>query len=178
MQNFVIVLAVTSLVALAVPSAFEHYRAGMLSGQVETVERAPEVIDAAVERPASLSGRVARLSADASGHFRTDTRMNGRSVPVLVDTGATYVSVNETTARRLGVAPQLDDYRYTVQTANGETTAALVTVARMQLGPIELRDVDTLVTRDGTLPVALLGMSFLGRLSKFEIADERLTLKQ
>ena len=104
--------------------------------------------------------------------------MNGRSVPVLVDTGATYVSINDTTARRLGVAPQLDEYRYTVQTANGETTAALVTVARMQLGPIELRDVDTLVTRDGTLPVALLGMSFLGRLSKFEIADEQLTLKQ
>ncbi|MEF2551886.1 TIGR02281 family clan AA aspartic protease [Aurantimonas sp. A2-1-M11] len=179
MQNVLIILAVTSMVALTIPSAFERYRASLLSGQVETVDPAPAIMDAAIEpRASGLSGRVARLSADAGGHFRTAARMNGRSVPVLVDTGATFVSIDETTARRLGVAPQLDAYRHRVQTANGETRAALVTVARLQLGPIELRDVDTLVTRDGTLPVALLGMSFLGRLDGVEIDAGRLTLRQ
>ncbi|MCP3056991.1 retropepsin-like aspartic protease family protein [Aurantimonas marianensis] len=176
MQKFVIVLVLSSMVALAAPSAFEEYRARMLTGQVETIDAPPKIIDAAVEtRP---SGRVALLRADRSGHFRADARMNGRPVPVLVDTGATFVAIDEATARQLGIVPARTDYRHTVQTANGETRAALARIDRLQLGPIELRDVEALVTRDGTLPVTLLGMSFLSRLSKFEIADGRLTLSQ
>ncbi|MEC5292398.1 TIGR02281 family clan AA aspartic protease [Aurantimonas sp. C2-6-R+9] len=176
MQKFVFLLVLSSMVALAAPSAFEEYRSRMLTGQVETIDAPPAVIDAAVEAPPS--GRLALLRADPSGHFRADARMNGRPVPVLVDTGATYVALDQTTARQLGIVPGMADYRHRVQTANGETRAALASIARLQLGPIELRDVEALVTQDGTLPVTLLGMSFLSRLSKFEIEDGRLTLSQ
>lgn len=176
MQKFMLVLVLSSMVALADPSAFEEYRARMLTGQVETLDPPPQVIDAAVEAPPS--GRLALLRADASGHFRADARMNGRNVPVLVDTGATYVAIDQTTARQLGIVPARADYRHRVQTANGETRAALARIDRLQLGPIELRNVEAQVTRDGTLPVTLLGMSFLNRLSKFEIDGDRLTLSQ
>ena len=177
MSRFVIFLVLSSMAALAAPSVFERYKAQMMASQTESLDPPAKIVEASTA-PDLASGRILRLTADGSGHFRTDARANGRSLPVLVDTGATLVAIDETTARRLGVAPGAGDFRYTVQTANGEAPAARVTIGRVDLGPITLNDVDTLVTKDGTLPVTLLGMSFLNRLSKFEIAGDRLTLRQ
>ncbi|NDV86259.1 TIGR02281 family clan AA aspartic protease [Aurantimonas aggregata] len=175
MSKFVLVLVVSSLVGLAAPSVFERYRAQMLSGQVETLDPAPTVQDAAVA-PA-VPGRAARLTADRDGHFRTDVRMNGRPVSVLVDTGAPLVAIDAATARRLGVVLGASDWRRTVQTANGPAPAAIARLDRIELGTLTVRNVDAMVMRDGTLPTALLGMSFLNQLS-FESDGAQLTLRQ
>lgn len=175
MSKFALILVVSSLVGLAAPSVFERYQAQMLSGQVETLDPAPTVQDAAIAAPAP--GRAAQLTADRDGHFRAEVRMNGRPVPVLVDTGATLVAIDETTARRLGVLLRADDWRHTVQTANGAAPAAIARLDRVELGPLSVRDVEAIVLRDGTLPTALLGMSFLNQL-RFESDGARLTLRQ
>jgi aspartyl protease family protein len=180
MSKFALILVFSSIIGLAAPSVFERYRAQMLSGQVETLDPAPTVQEAAVTPPATAAapaaGGTARLTADPDGHFRAEARMNGRLVPVLVDTGATLVAIDETTARRLGVSLRPGDWRHTVHTANGTAAAALARLDRIELGPLAVRNVDAVVLRDGTLPTALLGMSFLNRF-RFESDGTRLTLR-
>ena len=94
----------------------------------------------------------------------------------MVDTGATSVAINEATARRLGIRPRLADYSLPISTANGIIHAAPVILRSVSVDGIRVRDVRAVVVRGEVLPVNLLGMSFLGRLSRFEIAGDRLVL--
>ncbi|MCB8840711.1 TIGR02281 family clan AA aspartic protease [Aurantimonas sp. VKM B-3413] len=178
MHKFLVLMVFSSLVALAAPSVFERYEAAMLSGEVEELDPAPSLVEAAAPAAPRPAGRTTELQADRAGHFRTDARLNGQFVPVLVDTGATLVALDETTARRLGVAPPPAAWRETVRTANGEAPAARTRIARVSLGPIEITNVDAIVLHDGQLPVTLLGMSFLNRLDGFSIENGRLVLRQ
>ena len=56
--------------------------------------------------------------------------------------------------------------------------AARATLSEVRLGNVVLRDVAAVIVPGNALPVDLLGMSFLGRLSKFEIASGQLVLSQ
>ncbi|GGD05320.1 retropepsin-like aspartic protease family protein [Aureimonas glaciei] len=173
-QKFLILAGGASLLAFAFPSAFEEYRQRQAQEQaVETVVPAPAVQAASTP---TYAGRVAQLTAGEDGHFRTEARLNGRPVAVLVDTGATYVSMNETTARRLGLQIRADAYRYKAQTANGETDVAVATLDRVTIGRVEVRDVEALITRGDVMPTTLLGMSFLKKLKRFGVEEGRLNL--
>ncbi|MCB1463983.1 MAG: TIGR02281 family clan AA aspartic protease [Nitratireductor sp.] len=125
-----------------------------------------------------LAGRVARINRDRSGHYLARARMNGRSYDVLVDTGATMVAINESTARRLGIHLTNADFRYKVNTANGIAEAAKATIDEIEIGRVIVRDVPATVARDGALRGVLLGMSFLNRLKKFEFQSGMLVLTQ
>ena len=114
---------------------------------------------------------------NTEGMYTTVGSINGLPVPFLVDTGATRVAINANEARRLGI-----DYRVTgtpssVTTASGVERAWAVTLERVSVGELELRNVGAVVL-EGALPQqALLGMSFLGRL---EISSDgrRMTLRK
>jgi aspartyl protease family protein len=163
-------------VALVFPSAFERYRASLVSeGEIERLEPPVAVVEAAMPRP---SGRMVRLPAGADGHFRVEARFDGRNEEVMVDTGATYVALGQETARRLGVWVAPSDFVHRAQTAQGTVRAALAKVRRLSIGPVEAADVDVMVLEGQGPGVTLLGMSFLKRLSRFEVADGRLTLVQ
>ncbi len=124
------------------------------------------------------SSRRVALNANTQGHFVADATINGRSVTVMVDTGATVVALNDATARRLGIYPARSAFTERLTTANGVVMAARVTLYEVRLGTVTLRDVAAVVVPGQVLPVDLLGMSFLSRLSKFEIADGQLVLSQ
>ena len=125
-----------------------------------------------------LAGRVARIDRDRSGHYLARAKMNGRSFDVLVDTGATMVAINESTARRLGIHLSNADFRYRVRTANGIAEAAKATIDEVRIGRVVVRDVSATVARDDSLSGVLLGMSFLNRLKKFEFDSGTLVLTQ
>lgn len=127
---------------------------------------------------AKLSGRKVRLAADASGHFTADFRLNGRSVAGLIDSGATVVALNRATARRIGVNVAESAFTGHAQTANGRVRAAPVTIDKLSLGRIELRDVEAIVLDDRALRDTLIGMSFLSRLKRYSVEDGALTLEQ
>ena len=126
----------------------------------------------------SVSGRKVQLEADSRGHFIADFRMNGRRIEALVDTGATAVAINLSTARKIGLSVRPGDFRDTVNTANGAARAALVTIDRMEIGRITVDKVEALVLDDKALDGTLIGMSFLNRLKKFEVKAGELTLVQ
>ncbi|MEX6505289.1 TIGR02281 family clan AA aspartic protease [Jiella sp. M17.18] len=180
MEKLIAAMIFASVVALAAPSVFERYEAAALSGKLEVIDPPAKVVDAAASpAPApALVGRVAELRPDPDGHFRTDALLNGRPVRVIVDTGATLVALDETTARHLGASPSPGDWHYKVMTANGEAMAAKTRLARVSIGPIEITNVDAMVVRDGSLPISLLGMSFLSRLDGFAVENGRLVLRQ
>ena len=125
-----------------------------------------------------LLGRKVRIAADQYGHFSADFRLNGRSVGAMVDTGATLVAMNASTARRIGIRVAAPDFKYTVRTANGETRAAGVTIERLQIGRILVEDVEAVVLDDKALDGTLIGVSFLNRLAKYQVENGALLLVQ
>lgn len=136
---------------------------------------APTQVHSAVE---SYGGRNARIKMDSRGHFMTQARMNGRNVEVLVDTGATSVAINRSTARRLGIHLNASDFKYTVNTANGQTKAASAVIDRVAIGRVEVRNVRAAVLDDKALSGTLLGMTFLKELRGFEVKNRELILTQ
>ncbi len=144
----------------------------------EAVASANFVTGPSGEQPATPNGGTMRLRADAQGHYSGDFRINGRQVQGLIDTGATYVALNESFARRLGYTGNQLDFRYSVNTANGATKAAHVTLDRVEIGGIRVRDVEAFVLKDDALTSTLVGMSFLKKLASYSVADGSLSLKQ
>ncbi|MDY8108460.1 TIGR02281 family clan AA aspartic protease [Fulvimarina sp. 2208YS6-2-32] len=170
----IIILAVCTFGGLTVPSVFETYLKKE-RGSVETIDEASPVVEAAAPPTASFDRSVV-LEADASGHFRTDARLNGMRNDVLIDTGATQVAITASIARQIGIHPGPGDWTVAVQTANGAARAAPARIDRLEIGPITVRDVEALILEDGRLGMTLLGMSFLSELSRYSVEDGRLTL--
>lgn len=117
----------------------------------------------------------------ADGHFWADAVASsdvGRaSIHFLVDTGASSVALTADDARRLGLQTDRLIYSRPVSTAQGETRAAPVVLSRLKVGGAELREVKALVMKDGP-KTSLLGMSYLGRLSRIEATPEALILRR
>lgn len=123
-------------------------------------------------------GGQVRLSANRSGHYLADIEVNGRSLNALVDTGASMVVLRYEDARDLGVLYGSDPFEVAVQTANGKARAHRVKLDSVRLGSISLGNVDALVMEEGALNTNLLGMSFLRRLSRYEVRDGSLVLER
>ena len=121
---------------------------------------------------------VVRLKADRRGHFVFTGKVDGRPVTFMADTGASIVALTYEDARRAGLSPANLDFSARVSTANGIAKVAPVTLSRVRVGSITLRDVPAAVAEKGALDVNLLGMSFLGRLESFNLSGDELVLNQ
>jgi len=131
-----------------------------------------------VETPAQAGLRSLNIPRDGRGHFKVDGRIDGQRIGFMVDTGASVVALNESTAARFGLRPTPGEYRANVSTANGTVKAAPARLAMVDLGGIIVRDVDALVLPDEALSENLLGLSFLSRLKRFEYANGTMVLEQ
>ena len=129
------------------------------------------------EMPAARSGTVL-LPAGAYGHFQTEAEINGRTVDVMVDTGASLVALTYDDAQRLGIYVKPGDFTHVAQTANGTARVAPVTISRITIGDITVRNVPAVVSERGKSDRTLLGMSFLGRLSRVEMRGGTLVLQE
>jgi len=114
---------------------------------------------------AKTAAREVRIPRNSQGAFVTLGSINGRSTEMLVDTGATSVAMSEVEARRLGIPYRLDGVKSGVRTASGFAGAYQVTLSRVQVGDIELSNVDAVVIKGDSPHAVLLGMSFLKRVN-------------
>jgi len=121
--------------------------------------------------------RAVRIRRRGDGHFVARVSVEGASVPMLVDTGASTVVLRQSDAHLLGVDTRRLRYTVPVQTANGVAYAAHARLRGVAVGSIELRNVDALVAQPGVLKESLLGMSFLSRLRSYEFAGEFVTFR-
>jgi aspartyl protease family protein len=124
------------------------------------------------------NGRRVALRSDDYGQFQANAVINGHAVTVVVDTGATTVAISTDTARQLGVAPPQSAYKLPISTANGVGYAAPVVLREVSVGSISIRNVNAVVIPGRGLGISLLGMTFLSRLSKFEVAKGQLVLTE
>jgi aspartyl protease family protein len=129
-----------------------------------------------IDTPASQ--RSLSIPTDRRGHFRTEGRIDGQRIDFMVDTGASMVALNETSAARFGLRPSRADYTATVSTANGTVKGARARLAMVELGELTVRDVDALVLPDAALSENLLGLSFLSKLKRFAYANGQMVLEQ
>jgi aspartyl protease family protein len=109
------------------------------------------------------------------GHFYLTARLNGEPVEFVVDTGATDVVLTTRDAARIGI--DVADLAFTgrANTANGMVRTAPATVAEVRLGDITDRNLRVFVN-EGDMDQSLLGMAYLRRFSKIEIAGDMLLL--
>jgi aspartyl protease family protein len=126
----------------------------------------------------AVTGRKVVLRADENGHFVGEFKLNGRRVTAMVDTGATLVAMNRSTARSIGISLAASDFKYQINTANGATRAASAVIASIDVGRIRLENVEGVVLEDVALSQTLIGMSFLRRLDKYQVEDGALLLAQ
>jgi aspartyl protease family protein len=127
---------------------------------------------------AQAGGRSLSIPRDARGHFETEGRIDGQRIGFMVDTGASVIALNESSAARFGLRPARGDYKATVTTANGTIKAAPTRLAMVDIGGLVVRDVEAMVLPDEALSENLLGLSFLSKLRRFEYANGTLVLEQ
>lgn len=154
---------------------------GALSlGEHRTAASAADVeASAAVASPeistAPVDAHATAIPKASDGHFWANATVNQKAVRFLVDTGATVVVLTPADAQRLGFDRQVLIYDRKVVTANGPTEAAQVVLSTVGIGGSTVHNVEALVLRDG-LNTSLLGMSYLGRLRRFEATPSSLIL--
>jgi aspartyl protease family protein len=129
-------------------------------------------------QPPVASARTMTLTSGHDHHYEVAARIDGAPVDFIVDTGATLVILRESDAARAGIRPSRADYTANVSTANGVTKAARAKLDRVEIGGITVYDVPALVLPDNALWRNLLGMSFLSRLKRYEVAGGRMVLEQ
>jgi aspartyl protease family protein len=122
-------------------------------------------------------GRTVEVARAGAGDFAIAAEINGARVHMVLDTGASSVVLTQDDAKAAGLPIALLDYTVSIDTANGRTRAAPVTLDRLAVGGLEERAVEALVVQPGQLQTSLLGMSFLNRLQSWQVVGDRLVLK-
>lgn len=127
-------------------------------------------------RPAT-QGVTVEIARGRSSEFQIAADVNGTRIPMILDTGASTVVLTQEAARAAGLQTNTLNYSATVETANGRTQAAPVTLDRLAVGGIVERSVPALVAQPGRLRSNLLGMSFLNRLQGWDVRGDKLVLR-
>jgi aspartyl protease family protein len=113
-------------------------------------------------------------TANENGHVVVDAAVNGAPIRLLVDTGASLVTLTPEDARAAGIDPGDLVFSRRASTANGVARMAPVTLREVRIDQLSVYDVPAAVLEN--LNVSLLGMSFLGRLQSYEMRDGKLTI--
>ena len=122
-------------------------------------------------------GRNVEVVRGHSGDFAVAAHINGVRIPLLLDTGASSVVLTQAAAKAAGLPIEVLNYTVNVDTANGRTRAAAVTLDRLAVGGLTERSVPALVAQPGQLKNNLLGMSFLNRLESWEVRGDKLRMR-
>lgn len=114
-----------------------------------------------------------RLPMDASGHYRLEGAINGQPVQLLLDTGATRVTIPAQVAARLGIRAMGQSQ---VNTAAGAILVGNGRIETLAMGPLTLYDLAVYINPAATGDEILVGMNALGRLELTQ-RDRQLLLR-
>ena len=115
------------------------------------------------------------FKASQDGHFYIEAAVEGTPVLFLVDTGATMVVLSPADAQRIGFDLDGLSYSSLAETANGMVRGAPVKLRNLELGNLRLTEVAAEVN-EAEMSQSLLGMSFLSRLSGYDVRNGEMTL--
>lgn len=131
-----------------------------VSGQRQTL-RLGSSVASSYKRKTQLE---ARVLLDNQGAYSMQGSINGRSVAMVVDTGANLVALSEAQARQLNLDYARQGERTMVSTASGQVSGWYIRLNRVKIGDIEQHNVPAVVIQGNMPRKVLLGMSFLSGL--------------
>jgi aspartyl protease family protein len=124
----------------------------------------------------SETGRI-EVPRGPDGHYYLTLDINNAPVRFVVDTGATSMVLTKTDAERVGLTEDDMIFYSEAMTANGPVRTAPVRLDDVALGPFHDANVRAFVN-EGEMRQSLLGMEYLSRYARLEIANGRLILER
>jgi aspartyl protease family protein len=179
MRNIIILAAILAVAGTVMARVADRMTSE--HAQARAVETARSVNTFAAMQPTTTglaASRSVTIARDRRGHFQTEGRVDGRRIGFMVDTGASVIALNESSAAQVGIRPLRSDFTATVNTANGTLKAARTRLASVEIGGVVVRDVEAMVLPDAALSENLLGLSFLSKLRRYEFAGGKLVMEQ
>ena len=147
----------------------------ILIGTVGAVGLWQDIRDDIAPRQTLLQSGSIAVPRATDGHYYLSLELNGTPVRFVVDTGATDLVLSQRDAQRIGIDTEDLAFLGRANTANGMVATADVSIDQVTLGPITDRNVRASVN-GGEMTDSLLGMNYLNRFERIEIADGRLIL--
>ena len=83
------------------------------------------------------------------------------SVPLMLDTGATYTVLTRQTASDLGITSLARLPKNSFLTPGGPISSPVTTLKSIRVGTVEAQNVAVAIDAEGHLPLGLLGMTFI-----------------
>jgi aspartyl protease family protein len=171
--------------SVAVGETFKGVRVVSTQGDIAVVEIAGRQHSLRVgDAPASVGGsggatptssRVV-LTAGNGGHFFALGQINGKSAQMVVDTGATAVSLSTAEAQRMGIN-YTSGQPVQMSTANGVIPGWTIKLGAVKVGDVVVHGVDAIVSA-GSMPYVLLGNSFLTHFQMTRTNDQMVLEKR
>lgn len=124
------------------------------------------------KKPILISDGAARtlvITRSADNHFHIDAKLNNITIELLIDTGASYLTIAQELANKL----QLNvSGTITAETANGDIAGSIATIDNLNISGIILQDVKVMIVPNMPLDRGLLGINVLKHFNIVQNATE------
>lgn len=122
------------------------------------------------------NGGEVRLERDRDSHFYANVEINGRSVRMLVDSGASMIALTRADAEAAGINVEALPESGAANTAGGVVPIRGVELDRVRIEGLEVVGVQAAVI-DADMSASLLGQSYLSRLQSVKVEGDTMTLR-
>lgn len=122
-----------------------------------------------------LSNGEITVNSSLDGHFYLNLRINGEKVRLMVDTGATDLTLSKHDAQKIGVDIRKLQFDKLYHTANGISYGASIKLNHISIANLEFKNVKASVNQ-GKMNNSLLGINFLKKFRKYEFTHNKLIL--
>jgi aspartyl protease family protein len=105
---------------------------------------------------------------NSANQYRTTAQINGRRVPVLIDTGANTIALSSVVAKQIGINYQAGKPSARVTTASASMPAYQVRLDSVDVGGIRANNIDAVIIEGDYPQITLLGMTYLKHVTMRE----------
>ncbi len=125
---------------------------------------------------ARISGGETVIPLGADGHYHAVLIINGHEVPAMIDTGASFTSIEQATADDLDLRPSAGRLPTELSTANGVIMAHFGVARELRLGGFTVNDAEIAITPDTRSSQSVVGMNLLSKLASWRVERGELHL--
>ncbi len=117
------------------------------------------------------------LTRQNDGHYYASALVDGRSVRMMVDTGASVIALTGRDAAAIGLEWNASDVRPVARGASGPVYGVRTKLREVEIGGIKRQNVSAMIIPEG-LDISLLGQSYLSQMGSVEIKNGQMVLSE
>ena len=121
-------------------------------------------------------GSTLRIVQALDGHFWVEGQVNGHPTRFLIDSGASFTALSESSAKAAGLSIDQSGFPIILNTANGPVEAYRARIGSLEMGPLRARDLPVVVS-PAFGEVNVIGMNFLSRLKSWRVEGNEMILE-